>query len=129
MTVSMQRILAAMYPPENTGALVVLAAAIVDETDGHTHEKAPRATQATPSRPDASELSEATNMSWSMASLLLHDEQVPAEARDALRAAYDAPPAQRSASLESAARVLHEVTGLGCSDVRELVGLAGGDCP
>lgn len=64
-----------------------------------------------------------------MAPLLMHSAQVPAEARDAIRAAYEAPPEDRSARLESAARVLHQATGLECSDVRELVGLSGeGDC-
>jgi hypothetical protein len=64
-------------------------------------------------------------MSLSMAPLLMHSEQVPAEARDAIRAAYNAPVQQRAARLEAAARVLHRATGLECSDVRELVGLAG----
>jgi hypothetical protein len=68
-------------------------------------------------------------MSFSMAPLLTHSEQVPAEARDAMRAAYDVPPQHRTASLEAAARVLHQATGLECSDVRELVGLPGDkDC-
>jgi hypothetical protein len=68
-------------------------------------------------------------MGLSMAPLLMHSEQVPAEARDAIRAAYDAPPEHRGAGLETAARVLHQATGLECSDVRELVGLSGdGDC-
>jgi len=68
-------------------------------------------------------------MSLSMAPLLMHSEQVPAEARDAIRAAYDAPPQHLTASLEAAARVLHQATGLECSNVRELVGLSGeGDC-
>ncbi len=68
-------------------------------------------------------------MSFSMAPLLIHSEQVPAEARDAIRAAYDSPPEQRGASLVSAARVLHAVTGLECRDVFELIGLPGtGDC-
>jgi len=62
-------------------------------------------------------------MSLSMAPLLMHSEQVPAEARDAIRAAYDAAPQHRAARLEAAARVLHQATGLECSDVRELVGL------
>ncbi|MDP9152568.1 MAG: hypothetical protein M3O36_21805 [Myxococcota bacterium] len=74
-------------------------------------------------------MGEVMNMSFSMAPLLIHSEQVPAEARDALRAAYDSPPEQRSASLASAARVLHAATGLECRDVRELIGLPGsGDC-
>jgi hypothetical protein len=67
-------------------------------------------------------------MSLSIALLLMHSEQVPAEARDAIRAADDGPPEHRNASLEAAARVLHHATGLECSDVRELVGLpAAGD--
>ncbi|MGO9836036.1 MAG: hypothetical protein ACLP1X_17675 [Polyangiaceae bacterium] len=64
-----------------------------------------------------------------MAPLLMHSPQVPAEARDAIRAAYEAPPEHRSARLESAALVLHRTTGLECGDVWELVGLpGGGDC-
>jgi hypothetical protein len=64
-------------------------------------------------------------VSLSMASLLMHSEQVPAEARDAIRAAYEGPPENRSTRLESAARVLHRTTGLECSDIRELVDLSG----
>jgi hypothetical protein len=68
-------------------------------------------------------------MSLSMAPLLMHSARLPAEVRDAIRAAYEAPPPHRSARLESAARVLHQSTGLECSDVRELVGLPDdGDC-
>jgi hypothetical protein len=68
-------------------------------------------------------------MPLSMAPLLMHSQQVPTEVRDAIRAAYEAPPQHRSATLEAAARVLHDVTGLECSDVRELVGLPDdGDC-
>jgi hypothetical protein len=66
-------------------------------------------------------------MSLSMLPLLIHSEQVPAKARDAIRAAYEAPPQHRDARLESAARVLHHATGLECSDARELVGLFGDD--
>ena len=64
-------------------------------------------------------------MSFSMAPLLMYSEHVTAGAREAIRAAYEAPPQDRSTRLESAARVLHEETGLACSDVRELVGLSG----
>jgi hypothetical protein len=72
---------------------------------------------------------EARNMSLSMVPLLMHSAQVPAEVRDAIRAAYEAPPRYRNARLESAARILHQSTGLECSDVRELVGLPDdGDC-
>jgi hypothetical protein len=68
-------------------------------------------------------------MSLSMAPLLMYSEQIPAEARDAIRAAYEGLPEDRSAKLESAARILHRQTGLECRDVRELVGLpGGGDC-
>jgi hypothetical protein len=68
-------------------------------------------------------------MSFSMAPLLMHSEQVPSEARDAIRAAYEGGPEHRSAWLESAARILHRNTGLACSDIRELVGLPSGeDC-
>jgi hypothetical protein len=73
--------------------------------------------------------SEVNNMSLSMAPLLMHSARLPAEVRDAIRAAYEALPPHRSARLESAARVLHQSTGLECSDVRELVGLPDdGDC-
>jgi hypothetical protein len=68
-------------------------------------------------------------MSLSMTSILVHSEQVPAEARDAIRAAHEAAPEQRGAQLVSAARILHLATGLDCSDARELVGLpSDGDC-
>lgn len=68
-------------------------------------------------------------MSLSMAPLLMHSRQIPAAARDAIREAYEAPPEDRSARLQSAARVLHQTTGLACDDVRELVGLPDdGDC-
>jgi hypothetical protein len=68
-------------------------------------------------------------MSLSMAPLLIHSEQVPAEARDAIRAAYEAPSEHRGPKLEFAARVLYRETDLECSDARELVGLrVGRDC-
>ena len=62
-------------------------------------------------------------MGLSMAPLLMHSEHVSVGARAAIRAAYAAPVAHRDARLESAARILHQETGLDCSDVRELVGL------
>jgi len=62
-------------------------------------------------------------MSLSMAPILMYDEQVPGEVRDAIRSAYEGPAHLRSAKLESAARILYRETGLGCGDVRELVGL------
>lgn len=68
-------------------------------------------------------------MSLSMTSILMHSEQVSTEARAAIRAAHDAAPEQRGARLVSAARILHQETGLDCSDVRELVDLPSeGDC-
>lgn len=68
-------------------------------------------------------------MSLSLAPLLLHDDGVPAGARDALRAAFDAPERQRTSLLESAARILHVEAALSCRDARDLVGLEDvGDC-
>jgi hypothetical protein len=68
-------------------------------------------------------------MSFSVAPLLLHSDQVPATARHALRAAYAAPIEERSPHLESAARILHRELDLDCVDARELVGLsAEGSC-
>jgi hypothetical protein len=66
-------------------------------------------------------------MSLSMAPLLMHSAQVPAAAREALRAALDADPDDRRAGLESAARILHGEVGLVCSDALELVGLGDGE--
>lgn len=60
-------------------------------------------------------------MSFTMAPLLIHSEQVPARARAALKAAFD--DGLSPAMLESAARILHSETNLDCRDVRELVGL------
>jgi hypothetical protein len=65
-------------------------------------------------------------MSLSMAPLLMNLEEIPAEARDAIRAAYEALPEHRNTRLESAARVLHRTTDIECSDARELVGLVSG---
>jgi len=62
-------------------------------------------------------------MSFTMASLLIHDDQVPAAARDALAAAHQVSPEQRTQLLESAARILHREVGVECSDARELVDL------
>lgn len=67
-------------------------------------------------------------MSFSMAHLLIHSEHVPAEARDALKAAHSAPPERQGAMLASAARILHRGTDLECRDVLELVGLNEGAC-
>ena len=67
-------------------------------------------------------------MSFSMASLLIHSEHVPAEARDALKAARSAPPERRGAMLASAARILYRGTDLECRDVLELVDLPESAC-
>ncbi len=68
-------------------------------------------------------------MSFSMASLLVHDHFVPAAAREAIREAQEGPSERRIARLESAARILFAEVGLACADARELVGLrAAGDC-
>ena len=60
-------------------------------------------------------------MGLSIAPLLIHDERVPEEARDALRAATTGPVERRSAALESAARVLYRETDLDCAEVRDLI--------
>jgi hypothetical protein len=69
-------------------------------------------------------------MSFSMGSLLIHSEVVPASAREALKAAHRVRvgAAERSHMLESAARVLYVETGLDCRDVRELLDLPPEGC-
>jgi hypothetical protein len=67
-------------------------------------------------------------MSFSMASLLVHSEHIPAAAREALRAAQDGARERRVELLESAARILHREIGVECPDARELVGLRPGEC-
>jgi len=72
-------------------------------------------------------------MAFSMASLLLHEVAVPAQARAAVKEALYAPEAEREALLRSAARILWQETGLACADVRELLDLdssldASGEC-
>jgi hypothetical protein len=62
-------------------------------------------------------------MSLSVASLLVHDTDVPVAARDALRAASAARGEDRRAYLEDAARSLAHEADLNCPDARELVGL------
>jgi hypothetical protein len=64
----------------------------------------------------------------SLTPILLHSEAVPDEARNALRAASEAPPERRHAELKTAARALAQGTDLECRDVRELVGLPDGGC-
>lgn len=67
-------------------------------------------------------------MVFSMASLLIHSEAVPTEARAALVAATREPPERREAALESAARILYRETDLDCGEARDLVGLPPGTC-
>jgi hypothetical protein len=67
-------------------------------------------------------------MSFRMASLLLHSEHLPTAARDALRAAQHGGRERRLELLESAARILHQETGVECPDARELVDMQPGDC-
>jgi hypothetical protein len=67
-------------------------------------------------------------MGLNMASLLIHSEQLPASARDALKAAYGASPERRRLLLEAAARILHREVGVECSAARELLDLSPGDC-
>ena len=68
-------------------------------------------------------------MTLSLAHLLIHDDAVPKEARQALEAASFGPVERRVAELESAARILYRELDLDCRDARDLVGLPpGGDC-
>jgi hypothetical protein len=67
-------------------------------------------------------------MRLSVAPLLIHSDAVPASARQALRAAHDAPTRERDRHLESAALILHRELALDCRDARELVGLSQGSC-
>lgn len=66
-------------------------------------------------------------MPLTMSTLLIHDHAVPQAARLALQAATAAAPSDREALLESAARILYDLTDLECVDVRELVDLPVGD--
>ena len=67
-------------------------------------------------------------MALSMAPLLIHNDAVPARAREALQAAQLAAPEQKNAALEDAARILHRETSLDCSEARDLLGLPPGNC-
>jgi len=69
------------------------------------------------------------SIGFSMAALLMHDVDVPAGAREALRAAHKAAaPEDRIDHLVTAARLLLEQLPLDCADARELVGLPPGPC-
>ncbi len=65
-----------------------------------------------------------TDMAFSITRLLLHSNAVPAEARDALKTAFESEPEQKEAWLQRALRLLRDATDLDCSDAHELVGLA-----
>ena len=58
-------------------------------------------------------------MSLSLLPLLLHEEDVPAAARAALREAVRAPALERRAHLEAAARALYREADLECADARD----------
>ena len=62
-------------------------------------------------------------MSFKMASLLVHSDDVPPSAREALKAAHEGGADNRVQLLEAAARILHDEVGIGCSDALELVDL------
>lgn len=62
-------------------------------------------------------------MSLSLVSLLIHEEDVPATARAALREASSIPADQRESLLRKAARSLYRDAHLDCDDAKELVGL------
>jgi hypothetical protein len=68
-------------------------------------------------------------MSFAMASLLAHSDQVPPSARVVIKAAHEGPPALRAGLLESAAMILYQEAGIECADARELLDLTpGNDC-
>ena len=62
-------------------------------------------------------------MSFSLLPLLIHEEDVPAAARAALRKARVAPEDERPALLQLAASALYREAQLDCEDARTLVGL------
>lgn len=62
-------------------------------------------------------------MTFSLLSLLLHEDDVPASARAALEKAELAAADERRGYLEAAARALYFEANLDCDDARELVGL------
>jgi len=57
-----------------------------------------------------------------------HDHALLELARSALLAAQSSTPEARVAALKSAARVLHQETGLECREVLDIVGLDDGTC-
>jgi hypothetical protein len=79
-----------------------------------------------PARPIVPPITDGETMSFTLAPLLIHSEEVPAAAREALRAAYRGSSETRTPHLESAARLLCRDTLLDCSEARDLVGLPAG---
>jgi len=69
-----------------------------------------------------------SDQGFSMLPLLVHSSAVSASARSALLAAQSSTPEARVAALKSAARVLHQETGLECREVLDIVGLDDGTC-
>jgi hypothetical protein len=65
---------------------------------------------------------------FSLLPLLVHSSAVSASARRALLVAQSSTPEARVAALKSAARVLHQETGLECREVLDIVGLDDGSC-
>ena len=63
-----------------------------------------------------------------ISNLLLHSEDVPVTAREALSSALHGPAEQRCENLLEAAVILHREFDLDCKDARELVGLADRGC-
>ena len=67
-------------------------------------------------------------MALSLLPLLIHSQDIPPQAREALRTAGAAPEEVRSAALEHAARVLYAETSLECDEVRDMLDLSSGPC-
>jgi hypothetical protein len=67
-------------------------------------------------------------MSFSMASLLAHSQDVPPAARAAIRAAHGRSEEDRLELLECAAHILHQEAGVSCPEARELLDLRPEDC-
>jgi hypothetical protein len=67
-------------------------------------------------------------VSFDITPLLIHSDDVPPQAKLALRAAQSAAGEDRELLLETAARALYWKTPLACGEARELVGLAPGTC-
>ena len=63
-----------------------------------------------------------------MLPLLVHSSALSPGARRSLLAALSSTPEARPLALKSAARVLHQETGLECRDVLDIVGLDAGSC-